>query len=129
MTSISEEEMRENLTEEQYQVMREKGTEPRFSGEHVDRDEDGNYSCVACGNVLFNSETKFKSDSGWPSFYDANEEALEFEEDLSAGMNRTEVRCAECGSHLGHVFDDGPKPTGKRYCINSVALNFDEEKQ
>ena len=111
------------LTPEQYNVLRMKGTDAPFSGEFVDFDEEGVYSCVACGNVLFSSDTKYDSHCGWPSFYDlAAVDKVELHRDSSHGTVRTEVTCAKCGGHLGHVFDDGPKPTGMRYCINSVAL-------
>jgi len=121
----SEAEWRKELTPEQYQVLRECGTEPPFSGKYVHVNEKGMYVCAACGNVLFSSDTKFDSDSGWPSFYDpATKESIELKEDRTQGMVRTEVICRRCGSHLGHVFDDGPKPTGKRFCMNSVALKL-----
>lgn len=123
----SEDEWREVLTEEEYRVLRKQGTEPRFSGDLLDVKEDGSYRCAGCGSVLFTSDTKFESGTGWPSFTDARDGAVELREDKSHGMVRTEVVCAECGGHLGHVFPDGPEPTGKRYCINSVALEFEEE--
>lgn len=120
----SEAEWREQLSPEQYHVLREKGTEAPFSGEYVHVDQAGVFTCAACGNPLFSAETKFDSGTGWPSFTDALPGSVEYKEDLSHGMKRTEVTCAKCGSHLGHVFDDGPNTTGKRYCMNSVCLTL-----
>ena len=117
----TDEEWRELLTDEEYRVLREQGTEPKFSGEYLGKDDDGIYRCAGCGSELFDAETKFDSNSGWPSFYDAEEGAVEFREDRSHGMTRTEVVCAQCEGHLGHVFDDGPDPTGKRSSRNSTA--------
>jgi peptide-methionine (R)-S-oxide reductase len=119
-------EWRELLTDEEYRILRERGTEAKFSSDLLDYAGDGTFTCAGCDTELFDSDTKFGSGTGWPSFYDAKENAVEFAEDRSHGMSRTEVVCANCGGHLGHVFDDGPNPTGKRYCINGAALDVDE---
>ena len=124
----SDEEWRRELTPEQYHVMREKGTERPFTGEYENSKEKGTYVCAACGNPLFPSDTKYDSGSGWPSFYrPLSEESVRTEEDGSLFMSRTEVLCSRCDAHLGHVFDDGPQPTGERYCMNSVALKLEKE--
>ena len=124
----TEEEWRERLSPEAYRVLREQGTEPPGSGEYLDTSEEGTYVCGGCRAELFPSETKYEAAHGWPSFYDAREGAVEFRPDHSHGMVRTEVVCATCGGHLGHVFDDGPDPTGQRYCINSLSLDFEPEE-
>ena len=124
----SEEEWQKMLTPEQYKILREKGTEAPFTGEYVHKTADGTYTCTACGNPLFSSDAQFDSGSGWPSFDKALPGAVDTHADNDHGMIRTEITCARCGSHLGHIFDDGPKETtGKRYCINSVCLDLEEK--
>ena len=121
----TDDEWRKTLTSEQYEVLRRKGTEPAFTGKYAHSKEPGTYVCAGCGAPLFDSNTKFESGTGWPSFYQPiSEEAVAMETDTSYGMMRTEVECAACGGHLGHVFEDGPAPTGLRYCINSASLDL-----
>ena len=128
-TKKSEEEWRKTLAPEEFHVLREKGTERPFTGEYLHNKKKGLYLCAGCGNKLFSSDTKFDSGTGWPSFSaPISKKSLETKTDTSSGMRRTEVSCSLCNGHLGHVFRDGPKPTGLRFCINSVALNFREQK-
>ncbi len=123
----SKSEWRKILTSKEFRVLREKGTEYPFTGKHLHNKKKGIYVCAGCGNELFSSDTKFNSGTGWPSFWaPISDDRIELEKDSNFGIERTEVLCNKCGGHLGHVFDDGPKPTGNRFCINSVALHFKE---
>ena len=124
---LSDKQWKEKLTPEQYQILRRRGTETAFKGKYWDHKKVGVYKCAGCGHSLFSSDTKFKSGTGWPSFYTFIENGIKLGKDNDIGYSRNEVHCANCGGHLGHVFGDGPQPTGKRYCINSAALNFKEE--
>lgn len=126
-TDKSERDWKTELTPEQYYVLREKGTERPFTGQYLNEKAQGTYACLACGNPLFASDAKFDSGTGWPSFDEALPGAVEYHSDVSHGMRRVEITCAKCGSHLGHVFPDGPTETGQRYCINSVCLNLNKE--
>ena len=127
---VSNKKWKDKLTEEEYQVTRQCGTEPPFSGKYYNHKEEGIYKCVCCDAELFSSSTKYDSGSGWPSFYDVvNKDSIQEIEDNSLGMTRIEIKCSKCDAHLGHIFPDGPNPTGMRYCINSLSLDFDKDDE
>ncbi|OOZ40080.1 peptide-methionine (R)-S-oxide reductase [Solemya pervernicosa gill symbiont] len=129
MSNDDNEQWRDKLSRDQYRVCREKGTEPAFSGAYWDNKSEGIYRCACCNTELFRSDTKYDSGSGWPSFWDAVDPTrVEQHFDTSHGMRRVEITCANCGSHLGHLFEDGPQPTGQRYCVNSLSLEFEEDE-
>ncbi|WP_299601166.1 peptide-methionine (R)-S-oxide reductase MsrB [uncultured Aquimarina sp.] len=125
----TEEQWKKDLTEEEYRVLRQKGTERPFTGKYNIHSENGTYKCMACNTPLFESSSKFDSGCGWPSFDESIEGSIEYVRDTSHGMIRTEILCANCGSHLGHIFNDGPTETGQRYCVNSVSIDFDQSSQ
>ena len=130
VVQLTDEQWRERLTPEQYEVLRGKGTERAFTGAYWDKKDRGVYRCAACHTALFTSDTKYDSGSGWPSFWEPlTPDAVKFERDTTYGMVRTEVLCGTCGGHLGHLFDDGPQPTGQRYCMNSVSLDFEASQE
>ena len=126
----SEEEWKCILSPKEYKILRQKGTEPAFTGKYVDNKKKGKYVCAGCGEELFKSDSKYDSGSGWPSFWEpVSKQSIEEKDDNSHGMRRTEILCSRCGGHLGHVFDDGPRPTGLRYCVNSASIKFKETKK
>lgn len=125
---MNDDEWRNKLSPEAYRVLREKGTERPFSGALLDEQRPGEYHCAGCGALLFSAATKFDAGCGWPSFFEAMQDRIEYRDDFTHGMQRTEILCKNCGGHLGHVFPDGPAPTGQRYCVNSVSLSFTPDK-
>lgn len=126
--NMTEKDWKEKLSEEEYRILREKGTEPPHSGKYNTHFEEGKYYCKGCGALLFDSESKFESNCGWPSFDSSVEGAIEYKKDTTFGMMRVEILCSNCGGHIGHIFDDGPTETGKRYCVNSTSVNFENQE-